>query len=124
VYKLLCIFSPLFTTVRPEDGQARPKHLVTFDNKIQNQDGCVFRQTPPPSFDVHKHNGDDQPEKQIIHILCGQNIISPKTTYIILSTRFIAVSLHVLLSKFGIFIIMEAFCKLDIHVAGHDSILH
>jgi hypothetical protein len=52
VYNLLCIFSPLFTTVRPEDGQARPKHVVTFDNKIQNQDSCVFRQIPPPSFDV------------------------------------------------------------------------
>jgi hypothetical protein len=54
--------TPLFTTVRPEDGQARPKHVVTFDNKIQNQDSCVFRQTPLPSFDVHKHNGDDEPE--------------------------------------------------------------
>jgi hypothetical protein len=51
VYNLLCIFSPLFTTVRPEDGQARPKHVVTFDNKIQNQDSCVFRQILPPSFD-------------------------------------------------------------------------
>jgi hypothetical protein len=40
-----------FTTVRPEDGQARPKHVVTFDNKIQNHDSCVFRQTPPPSFE-------------------------------------------------------------------------
>jgi hypothetical protein len=39
--------------VRPEDGQARPKHVVTFDNKIQNQDSCVIRQTPPPSFDLH-----------------------------------------------------------------------
>jgi hypothetical protein len=48
--------------VRPEDGQARPKHIVTFDNKIQNQDSCVFRQIPPSSFDVQKHNGDDEPE--------------------------------------------------------------
>jgi hypothetical protein len=38
--------------VRPEDGQARPKHVVTFDNKVQNQDSCEFRQIPPPSFDI------------------------------------------------------------------------
>jgi hypothetical protein len=25
---LLCIFSPLCTTLRPEDGRARPKHVV------------------------------------------------------------------------------------------------
>jgi hypothetical protein len=25
-------------------------------------DSCVFRRTPPPSFDLHKHNGDDEPE--------------------------------------------------------------
>jgi hypothetical protein len=30
VYNLLCIFTPLFTTVRPEDDQARPKHVVVF----------------------------------------------------------------------------------------------
>jgi hypothetical protein len=48
--------------VQPEDGQARPKYVVTFDNKIQNQDSCVFRQIPPPSFDAQKHNGDDEPE--------------------------------------------------------------
>jgi hypothetical protein len=30
--------------------------------KIQNQDSCVFRQSPPPSFDIYKHNGDDEPE--------------------------------------------------------------
>jgi hypothetical protein len=58
----LCVFSPLCTTLRPEDGRARPKHVVTIGNKIQNQDSCVFRRTPPPSFDLHKHNGDDEPE--------------------------------------------------------------
>jgi hypothetical protein len=48
--------------LRPEDGRARPKHVVTIGNKIQNQDSCVFRRTPPPSLDLHKHNGDDEPE--------------------------------------------------------------
>jgi hypothetical protein len=63
VYKQLCVFSPLCTTLRPEDGRARPKPVVTIGNKIQNQDSCVFRRTPPPSFDLHKHNGDDEPEE-------------------------------------------------------------
>jgi hypothetical protein len=62
VYKQLCVFSPLCTTLRHEDGRARPKHVVTIGNKIQNQDRCVFRRTPPPSFDEHKHNGGDEPE--------------------------------------------------------------
>jgi hypothetical protein len=30
--------------------------------KVQIQDSCVFRQSPPPSFDIYKHNGDDEPE--------------------------------------------------------------
>jgi hypothetical protein len=30
--------------------------------KIQSQDSCVFRQSPPPSFDIYKHNGADEPE--------------------------------------------------------------
>jgi hypothetical protein len=46
-----CVFSPLYTTLQPEDGRARPKHVVTIGNKIQNQDNCVFRRTPPPSFE-------------------------------------------------------------------------
>jgi hypothetical protein len=50
------------TTLHPEDDRARPKHVVTIGNKIQNQDSCVFRGTPPPSFDLRKHNGDDEPE--------------------------------------------------------------
>jgi hypothetical protein len=41
----LCVFSPLCTTLRPEDGRARPKHVVTIGNKIQNQDS-VFLNGP------------------------------------------------------------------------------
>jgi hypothetical protein len=59
----------LCRTLRPEDGRARPKHVVTIGNKIQNQDSCVFRRTPTPSFDLHKHNGDDEPEDHLLVIL-------------------------------------------------------
>jgi hypothetical protein len=52
VYKQLCVFSLLCTTLRPEDGRSRPKHVVTICNKIQNQDSCVFRPTLPPSFET------------------------------------------------------------------------
>jgi hypothetical protein len=44
--------------VRPEDGQASRISTI----KIQIQDSCVFRQSPPPSFDIYKHKGDDEPE--------------------------------------------------------------
>jgi hypothetical protein len=37
VYKQLCVFSPLRTTLRPEDGRARPKHEVTIGNKYKTK---------------------------------------------------------------------------------------
>jgi hypothetical protein len=48
----MCVFSLLCTTLRPEDGRAKPKHVVTIGNKIQNQDSCVFRRTAPPAFGI------------------------------------------------------------------------
>jgi hypothetical protein len=47
---LSAIFRSHCRTLRPEDGRARPKHVVTIVNKIQNQDSCVFRRTPPTFF--------------------------------------------------------------------------
>jgi hypothetical protein len=79
VYKQLCVFSPLCTTLRPEDGRARPKHVVTIGSKIQNQDSCVFRQTPPPSFGSRLIYFDDiiianrEHNVKTLSVLCGQN---------------------------------------------------
>jgi hypothetical protein len=81
VYKQLCVFSPLCTTLRPEDGRARPKHVVTIGNKIQNQDSFVFRRTPPPSFDLHKHNGDDEPEDHPNRVLKFHFLPTKATSY-------------------------------------------
>jgi hypothetical protein len=59
----LC-FSHLCTTstLWPEDGQARPKHVVAIAaiNRITRE--LCFWRTLLPSFNIRKHNGDDEPE--------------------------------------------------------------
>jgi hypothetical protein len=68
VYKQLCVFSPLCTTLRPEYGRARPKRVVTIGNKIQNQDSCFFRRTPHPSFDsAFRPNPSTNHDGETIH---------------------------------------------------------
>jgi hypothetical protein len=57
------VFSHLYTsTCWPEDGQARPKHVVAIAaiNRITRQ--LCFWRTLLPSFNIRKHNGDDEPE--------------------------------------------------------------
>jgi hypothetical protein len=51
------------STLWPEDGQARPKHVVTIAaiNTIQRQ--LCFWRTLLPSFNIRKHNGDYEPEE-------------------------------------------------------------
>jgi hypothetical protein len=57
------VFYHLYTsTLWPEDGQAWPKHVVTIAaiNRITRQ--LCFWRTLLPSFNISKHNGDDEPE--------------------------------------------------------------
>jgi hypothetical protein len=65
----LC-FSHLCTTptLWPEDGQARPKHVVAIAaiNRITRQ--LCFWRTLLPSFNIRKHNGDDEPEDYSAHL--------------------------------------------------------
>jgi hypothetical protein len=59
-----CVFSHLCktSTLWPEDGQARPKHVVTIAAINTKSRQLCFGRTPLPSFNVRKHNRDDEPE--------------------------------------------------------------
>jgi hypothetical protein len=46
----------------PEDGQARPKHVVTIAAINTKPRRLCFWRSLLPTFDIHKHNGDDEPE--------------------------------------------------------------
>jgi hypothetical protein len=66
VFFLLIVYN---VNLWPEDGQARPKHAVTIAaiNTIPRQ--LCFWRTLLHTFDIQKHNGDDEPEDFVLTVI-------------------------------------------------------
>jgi hypothetical protein len=65
------------STLWPEDGQARPKHVVAIAAINRTTRQLCFWQTLLPSFNIRKHNGDDEPEV----VLCFPQSIKQMPQY-------------------------------------------